>query len=550
MAPRNRKLKPGEPRYRSPTPKEGGPLGIWFDEYAAAAAVAFFPRYCRLTKDKWAGRVFELPAWQRDHIIRQAFGWKRADGTRLYRRVIIWVPRKNGKTELLAGVSHLLLLGDAVQAAECYSIASHGNQAEIVFDRAMQMVAYSPELAAEYEPFSASLYVPATRAVFRPLTGKPTGKHGLSATYLLGDEMHEWPNDKLYTFVRQGMGSRAQPMEWLISTAGVEEGYGVEIWDESLKICEGVFDDPETLVLIWCADQDPKIDVDIQDPHVWAEANPNYPVSPLPDYMAKAAREASQLTSRENDFKRYHLNIWVGQAERWLSAPAWAACATGGKDRWKKLEDELAGFECYGGLDLASTRDMNALIWVFPPQGSLTLWTLLCRFWWPEAMLKLFASKSRVPVESWAKQGAIQTTPGNAADHSVIEEQVKADASKFRVQKLGIDRMNAHSVATGLTDDGLPVELVIFGILSMTVPTKLLERLVLRGELDHGSHPVLRWHVGNTAIRRDKNDNYMPCKQSSKGKIDGVAATVMGLAMAGAEEGGSYLERQGLVVLS
>ena len=177
MAPRKRKLKPGEPRYRSPTPKPGGPLGIWFDEAAAAAATAFFPRYCRLTKDKWAGKVFELPPWQADYIIRQAFGWKRAPnpgGTRLYRRVIIWVPRKNGKTELLAGVSHLCLLGDAVWGAECYSIASVGNQAEIILDRASQMVAYSPELAAEYEVFSNSLYIPVRRSIFQALSGKPT----------------------------------------------------------------------------------------------------------------------------------------------------------------------------------------------------------------------------------------------------------------------------------------------------------------------------------------------------------------------------------------
>jgi phage terminase large subunit-like protein len=545
---RQRRLKPGEPRYRSPTPRKGGPLGIWWDEAAATAATAFFPSYCRLTKDKWAGQVFELPAWERDHIVRPAFGWKRADGTRLYRRVMIWVPRKNGKTELLAGVAHLLLLGDAVHSAECYSIASHGNQAEIVFDRAVQMAAYSPELSEQYQPFSASLWLEATSSIFRPLTGKPTGKHGLSTTYLLGDEVHEWPNDKLYTFVRQGMGSREQPMEWLISTAGVEEGYGQELWDESLKICEGVFDDPETLVVIWCADQDPKVEIDIQDPAVWAEANPNYPVSPRADYLAKMAREAAQLASRENDFKRYHLNIWVGAAERWISAPAWAAC-TSGEGRWKALEDELVGASCFAGNDLASARDMCARVLVFPPQGALERWTLLCRFWWPDANLKLFAAKSRVPVESWAKLGAITPTTGNAADHDAIEAQIRADHEKFDVQKDGFDAWNAHMLATHLTDDGLPIELVRFGIASMSAPSKHLERLVLLGKLDHGSHPVLRWHVGNTTIRRDANDNYMPSKGHSKGKIDGVAAAVIALAMAGEDPGRSYLDTQELVVL-
>jgi phage terminase large subunit-like protein len=302
-------------------------------------------------------------------------------------------------------------------------------------------------------------------------------------------------------------------------------------------------------VVIWCADQDPKAEIDIQDPRVWAEANPNFPISPVQDYMVKAAREAAQLTSRENDFRRYHLNIWVGQAERWISPPAWAACSSG-PDRWLEMEDELAGYECFVGLDLASTRDLVCEALVFPPQGSLEVWAWLYRFWWPAVNVRLFAAKTRVPVESWVKMGALIETPGNAADHGAVEEQVIQDCSRFRVLKVGIDVMNAHSVATHLTDQNVPVELVRFGMLSMTTPSKTFERLILRQEMDHGGHPVMRWNVGNCAIRRDKNDNYMPCKQSSKGKIDGVAASVVALAMAGMAPGQSYLAMGDLVVLS
>jgi phage terminase large subunit-like protein len=240
----------------------------------------------------------------------------------------------------------------------------------------------------------------------------------------------------------------------------------------------------------------------------------------------------------------------VGAAERWISGPAWAAC-TSGEDRWKGLEDELAGATCcFAGNDLASARDITARVLVFPPQGARTRWTLLCRFWWPEAMLRLFASKSRVPVEAWVKDGAIVATPGNAADHDAIEAQIRADHVKFRVEKDGFDQWNAHMIATHLQDAGLPIELVRFGIASMSAPSKHLERLVMRGELDHGSHPVLRWMNGNTTIRRDANDNYMPSKGHSKGKIDGIAATVIALAMAGEDPGRGYLDTMDLLVLS
>jgi phage terminase large subunit-like protein len=539
-----RQLRPGEPRYHSLwRPK---PPGAHYDHATAEAAVAFFPAYCRLTTDEWAGQPFTLGAWQADWIIRPAFGWKRSDGTRLYRRVIVWIPRKNGKTELMAGVAHLCLLGDAVEGAECYSIASSGDQAEILFRVAKTMVQYSRDLAEQYEVFEESLYARSTMSRFEPLTGKSRGKHGLKTTYLFGDEVHEWTDNRLYTYVRQAMKSRREPMEWLISTAGIEEGYGQELWAESLGIAEGTFDDPETLVLIWCAPQYPKAEIDVTDARVWREANPNFGVSIRPDAMVKEAREASQSTRAENDFKRYSLNIWVGQEERWLPMTSWNACTTGGPERWRDLEAEMTGRSCFGGLDLASTKDINALLWVFPPERDDERWVLIPRFWWPKVSLRLAAQKSRVPFESWREWGALIETSGNAADHSAIEAQVLEDMARFRVEGLGIDRFNAHSVAINLSEKNVPVELVPFGMLSMSPPSKLLERLVLEERVDHGGQPVLRWMAANTAIRRDNNDNYMPSKTGSANKIDGIAATVMGLAMASREkQPRSYLAETG-----
>lgn len=543
-----RALAPGEPRYYSHwRPKSEG---AWFNPIAAHNAVQFFPKYCRLTKKEWAGRPFALEAWQRDWIIRQAFGWMRADGTRLYRRIIVWVARKNGKTELMAGVSHLCLLGDEVPGAECYAIATSGDQSEIVFKAAKDMVEYSDALQEHYEVFEESLFVRATRALFQPLTGKARGKHGLGTVYLLGDEVHEWADDRLYTYVRNAMASAAEPMEWLISTAGIEEGYGVQLWNESLGICEGTFDDPETLVVIYCAPQDPKAEIDIEDPVVWAEANPNLGVSVKYDYMVKAAREAAQSTPKENDFKRYHLNIWVGQNERWLPMPAWNSCNIGSADRWKSIAEDMAGRECFGGLDMASTKDFNAWVLVFPPIGNETFYTVLPRFWWPQSSFALAAKKSRIPFESWHKSGAFVVTPGNTADFEAIEQQILADCQTFKVLGLGIDQFNAMIIASRLLAAGAPVALVRFAMLSMSAPAKQLERLVLEGRLDHGGHPLLRWMASNTAIRRDAQDNYMPCKKSSANKIDGIAALLIALAMASKErEPESYLATSELLVL-
>lgn len=68
-----------------------------FDKKAADQAVMFFEKLLLHSKGEWAGQPFVLQSWQRDDIIRPLFGWKRADGTRRFRRAYIEIPRKNGK---------------------------------------------------------------------------------------------------------------------------------------------------------------------------------------------------------------------------------------------------------------------------------------------------------------------------------------------------------------------------------------------------------------------------------------------------------------------
>lgn len=534
------------PAWRSSSPTLAG---CYFDQAAADAAVRFFASHCVFTADRWAGRPFALEPWQSEAIIRPAFGWKRADGTRLYRRIVIWVPRKNGKTELLAGVSHLCLLGDGLIGGQCYSIAAKQQQAAIVFRAARQMVVYSQSLQPHYEVFTDSLYVHSLNAKFQALSGKAEGTHGLGASVLLGDEVHEWKTDRLYQFVRQSMAHRLEPMEWLISTAGLAEGFGFELWQDCLKIADGTVDVDDTLVAIWAAGADD----DIHDPATWARANPNLGVSVTLEYMRNESAKARQFPRYENDFRRYHLNQWVNQASRWLPMDRWNECDPypQREQRWRTDLVRLVGRRCWGGLDLASTRDICALVWVFEPTADDPHWVVVCRFWWPRANAEAAMRSSMLPFDAWARDGAIELTDGDAADHDRICDAIMEDAALYDVQALGIDEFNAHSVATRLFEQGVPVQRVKFNMLHMSQPSKRLEMMMLGRELDHMGNPVLRWMASNVAVREDSNGNIFPGKKRSAGKIDGIAALVMALAVNGAAEPvvPSYLLSSPLIVI-
>lgn len=519
----------------------------WFDADTADKAVAFFPRCLRFTKGEWAGRPFVLEDWQQDDVIRPLFGWKRADGTRRYRRCFLWLPRKNGKSELAAGISLLVLTGDGEEGGEVYTIAKNKDQARIVFDQATSMVARSPELAGELMPLKTAIYCPSLMASIKPLTGKAEGKHGLNASGLIGDEMHEWTDGDLYQFVHDSESARRQPLEFLVSTAGKRGTYGEELWEESVKIADGTVEDPETLVVIYAAGEED----DWSAEATWYKANPNLGVSKKLDAMRADARRAMQSPRLENVFKNYQLNIWTEQSVRWLPMDStddtgrkfgWNHCA--GPVDWRDLEGQLTGLRCFGGLDLSSTTDLSALCWYFPRQEGLEVPALLARFFKPEDLVGEHENRDKLPYRRWIAEGALIATPGNVVDYAFIRARVLADAARFRVAWTGhharkphqgglaIDRWNATETAVRLAEEEVPVVAFGQGFASMSAPAKELERLVMSNGFHHGGHPVLKRHAQVVAIAEDPAGNIKPAKDKSTERIDGIVAAIMGIGIA------------------
>lgn len=505
----------------------------YFDQAKADAAVEFFPRFLRLVEGEWAGKPFELQEWQAHHT-RQIFGWRhRKDGRRRYRFVRIWVPRKNGKSAWAAGLGHLLTVGDGEPGAQVYSHALDKAQASLVFDMAVHMVSMSEPLSKIYEVAKTGLFCPALMAGYRPLSGEAYGKHGLSPHANIGDEAHAWRDGKLHTFLIQGMGARRQPLDITISTAGEIKTYGHELYEASRAILEDPSLDPETYVAIYEADKD----ADWTDPQVWARCNPNLGVSLKREFLDSECKRARQTPRLENDFKRYHLNLWVEQAKRWFPMHRWAdnTAHPNEKEHWKKLPALMRGRSCFSGIDLGATDDLSAKVDVFLPSEPGGRVTLIPRFWMPQDNIGNRDSV-RTPYRKWVNDGAIETTPGNVTDYEFIIEATVQDAQRYHLKKVGIDILfQAMQVAIKLAEYGVPVETFRQGFLSMAAPSKEVERLFMSGQFEHGNHPVLEWMFGNATYRKDPAGNIKPDKERAAEKIDGVVAAVMGVGLMNAE---------------
>ena len=524
--------------------------GAWFDFAKADAAVKLFPTIFRLTEDRFAGKPFRLGAWQ-EVIVRLLIGWKAPTEVideqtgeltsvhvRIFRRLMLWVPRKNGKSEFLAALSLLFFAVDGVVGGQGFVFARDEKQAKIIFDKMKAMISMSPQFG-DTQVFKKSIYLPKIRALFELLSGKAEGKHGKSPTVITGDEMHEWETPDLANFLRQGTGARLEPIELYASTAGVKSNKtGWALWEESQSILEGRTDDPSTLVVIFALDPDD----DWADEKNWPKANPSLGISPTFQFLRREAAIAKDNPRAEQQFRCYHANQWIDAVVRWLNLKKWDAC-TADKTVWQKWRDGegLEGRKCFSAFDVSANQDITARILAFPPDKEVDRWILSAKFWVPEEIAPLRTKRDRISYDQWVKIGAIEATPGDYVDQSFVQHQLEDDLSRYDVEMIGYDPWNAVKLYTDMVKGGVDEERFLKmrqGIPTLGEPTKLFERLVMAGKLDHGGHPVLRWMAGNAAVKFDDNLNYAPTKKKSAEKIDGIVASVMavGLSMAETEE--------------
>jgi phage terminase large subunit-like protein len=353
-------------------------------------------------------------------------------------------------------------------------------------------------------------------------------QHGADLHGAIVDEVHLHKDMELIEAIETGTGSRIQPLILYITTA--DAGKRHTPYDEKRmrveKLARGVLKDPTTFGVIFGADTD-------DDPFVeatWKKANPGYGISPTKRFMASAAAKAQDSPAELASFLRLHLNIRTKQQFRYLDLPAW--------DRNASMVDaeRLKGRKCFGGLDLGSTSDLTALVWVFPTDDWSTF-DVLMRCWAPEDSVDTLDDRTARAASVWVKQGWLTTTPGNVTDYDFIKAQIGRDRDQFLVSEIAYDRWNATQLVNDLMSDGAPMEQMGQGFASMSAPTKDLQRLILTGTekkpiVRHGGNPLLRWMVDNFAVAMDPAGNVKPDKANAGDKIDGVVALIMGLSRA------------------
>lgn len=516
----------------------------------------------RITLEDWQCFAFGVP-----------FGWvRKKDGLRRFRRAYTEVPRKNAKSTATAGLGLYMLAEDGEHGAEIYSGAGSEKQAWEVFGSARLMAKNTPALQEAYglEVNAKSLTISANGSKFEAIIGKPGD--GASPSFSITDEYHEHATDEQYDTMVTGMGSREQPMAWVITTAGSDiAGPCYALREEVIKMLDGTVPNDELWGLVYTIDED----VEWTSEEALRMANPNLGVSIYEDYLKGQQRDAIHNTRKQATFKTKHLNVWIHARDPWMNMVAWHAAGD------ETLTESLfLGQRCYVGLDLSSKLDLTAAVKAFRYDRLRTCsrckgarevmdetgatgacprchglgeanepdFYVFPRFYLPEERA---AEPGQERYRTWADAGYLTTTEGNVIDYARIEEDLRDDAGRFEVAELAFDPWGATQLAQNLAADGMTTVEVPQNVRHLSEPMKEVEALVIGGRLFHPANPVFDWCLSNVKAREDANGNVYPRKENRESKIDGAVALLNAMARALTDPvtGPSTYEEHGITIL-
>jgi phage terminase large subunit-like protein len=513
------------------------------------------------TKSPFFGVPFQLLPWQQS-VVNDVYGTVNESGVRQYRYAYLELPKKNGKSELCAGLALFHLFADGEKNGEVYGCASDREQATLVFDVAVDMIDQIPALRKRTKMNVSTKMITdkISGTTYKVMSSEAYTKHGINLSACIFDELHSAPNRDLWDVMTKGAGdARIQPLWWVITTAGADPDrvtIGWEVHERAESIIRareaGDFanDIPTWYPVIYGYQGE-----DIYNESNWAKANPSMGYTFNVEKMREAAVEAKLSRADERIFRWLRLNQWVTtKLTNWLPVDLFDSTI----GDWTR--NDLLGKDCYLGLDLSTTTDLSAICLVFPPQEGLADWRVIWDCWIPEDNMQERIRADHVPYDKWAADGWVYPTAGNVVDYTRIEERIMEATKLYNVIELDADRSFASMLLQRLEQENILCVDIPQTFASLTDPMNMIE-VLLKGKqqdeqtddatiaeqpaivvasamLTHEDNPVARWCFGNTSIAKNGNAQIKFVKER-RGKnldrskrIDLTAAWVIAMSRA------------------
>ena len=494
-----------------------------FDEKKANRPIQFIEKYCKHSKGKWAGKPVILELWQKAHI-QALYGFvDKETGLRKYRKFVLFVGKKNGKSTEGSGLGLYQLTSDGEGGAEVYSVATQKDQAKIIWEEAKRMAAKSPALNKRTRRLVNGIFYDKTESLFKAVASETDSLDGLNGSAILADEIWAWRDKGLLDIMSDSISVREQPIIFEFSTMGkireaVFDGE-YEYLEAVIKGYEGLeggIVDETVLPFIYELDEAKEW----TDEKAWIKANPNLGVTKTYKYLRDKVEKAQKKPDELSNLLCKEFNVRTTAQEAWLDFD------TVNNETTFDME-EIFDTYAIGGVDLSSTTDLTCATLLIMKHNKKYV---IQQYFIPSERLEFKIKDDKIPYDKWEKRGLVTICEGAKVNYTDVTQWFLKMNEEYQISTLwvGYDPWNTQYWVEEMKEYGFEMVEVRQGAKTMSNPMKQLEADLIEKNVIYNNNPVLKWCLCNTAVKRDENDNIRPIKgQKQRARIDGAVSLII-----------------------
>lgn len=494
--------------------------GAYFDQEQADKVVRFAEKYIapQFIKGK-----FNLLPWQADWL-RTLYGWRNKDGSRRFKKALLHVAKKNGKTLLVSIIAAYELFCSEQPSPLVVSASTSRENAGQVFKELQSSIKRNTTLdkMARIVASSKRIFFDKKNGEYRAISVDAGSAEGLNLSACIVDEAHAHRSDKLYRSLEYSTIARPDASLITISTAGNDlNHFYYDLYLKAKRVISGEDLDPNFFATVFEIPEN----LDIENPKNWHLANPSLGTS-FSEGSFKADLDAAKVdTSSWLSFQRYRLNRWTsGSDESWLDVLKWDACKA------TIAPETLAKAPCWLAVDLSQTVDPTSItaVWhLSDKRYHVQSWAFVAE----DGVRR--REKSNLPqYRQFMADGFMVMSQGDMIDTNLVKAKVIDLTKRFNVKSVTFDQYSAFVLANEIGAEGITVFRSPQSFRYMSAPMKELNQAVLEQRISHDGNSWLRWCVQNVRTETDSYGNVRPHRERSKDHIDGAVAAIMAFGQA------------------
>ena len=539
--------------------------GLHFVPAKAAHALNFFPAVLSITAGAMAGRPFDPLPWHA-FTLGSLFGWRKASGRMRFRSGWLETGKGQAKSPLMAAIGLYLMGWYGIPRSEVYSIGQDRRTANVLFTDAVAMCrAPIPPGDDETDTLEQRGEVvirgaldnawkiehPDTGSKFQALANGDAIS-GPRPSLVAADEIHEFKDAISIETWKRAIGKQPGDALMLLgtNTPASTQLVGTEYSEFFQKVVKGEIADDEAFAFIARvdkADRDTVFDNEACWPKALPALNTTFPI----ENIRGEVNTARVLLSTAMSVKRLYFGIPLGTTDFWIAEEAWAA-VQGTVD-----PEKLTGRRCWLSLDLSQKNDLTALsaVWDGEKDGKPHLFAKTW-YWTTKDGLADRARGDHAPYEVWVEKKLLTAVPGAVIDKTFVAAEVAQLWADHDVQLLAFDPAGIADFIAACEEIGLPVwrylgpdepagkglklvahaqgTRVVFEDRQLCMPRSIekLEDAILTKRITIDASPVTYSCAANAQLIADGQKNRAFDKKRSRGRIDGLVTTAMGVGAA------------------